>query len=112
MGRGEAAFRSSSRIDAGRTAPRRRSGLTGNYVRFEELGEGLGDRFYRTIDYVLERIRQFPQIAPVYEGPYRRLVVRAFGYGIFYTVEGERVMVGAILDLRQDPDSIRSRLLS
>ena len=38
--------------------------LLENYVRFEELNEGLGERFYRTIDYVLERIRQFPEIAP------------------------------------------------
>lgn len=85
--------------------------LLENYVRFEELNEGLGERFYRTIDYVLERIRQFPEIAPVYQGPYRRLVVRPFGYGIFYSIEGERVMIGAILDLRQDPHSIRRRLL-
>ena len=85
--------------------------LLENYVRLEELREGLGDRFYRTIDFALERIRQFPESAPVYQGPYRRLVMRPFGCGVFYSIEGERVMVGAILDLRQDPDSIRRRLL-
>jgi|SRR5437667_6595186 len=85
--------------------------LLEHYVRLEELSQGLGDRFYRAIDYALERIRQFPEIAPVYQSPYRRLVVRPFGCGIFYSIEGERVMVGAILDLRQDPTSIRRRLL-
>ena len=85
--------------------------LLENYVRLEDLRNGLGDRFYHTIDYALERIRQYPEIAPVYQGPYRRLVVRAFGCGIFYAVEGQRVIVGAILDLRRDPNSIRRRLL-
>ena len=85
--------------------------LLENYVRLEESREGLGDRFYRTIDYALERIRQFPEIAPVYQGSYRRLVVRPFGCGIFYSIEGQRIMVGAILDLRQGPESIRRRLL-
>jgi len=85
--------------------------LLENYVRLEELRPGLGDRFYGTIDYALERIRQFPEIAPIYHGRYRRLVIRPFGCGIFYSLEQNRVMVGAILDLRQDPESIRRRLL-
>lgn len=33
-----------------------------------------------------------------------------FNYGVFYSVEGQRVMVHAILDLRQDPVAIRRRL--
>src|SRR5947209_6758551 len=84
--------------------------LLENYVRLEELRAGLGDRFYRTLDFALERLRQYPEIAPVYRGPYRRLVLRPFGFGVFYSIEGDRLMVGAILDLRQDPLSIGRRL--
>ena len=80
------------------------------YVRFEEAGAGLGDRFYHTLDLALESVRQHPVIARVYSGKYRRLVLRPFGFGIFYVIEGERVMVGAILDLRQDPATIARRL--
>ena len=80
------------------------------YVRFEQAGGGLGDRFYHTLDLALERVRQHPAIAPVYSGAYRRLVLRPFGFGVFYAIEGERVMVGAILDLRQDPAAIAGRL--
>ena len=51
-------------------------------------------------------------MAPVYRGSYCRLVLKLFGFGIFYAVGSDRVMVGAILDLRQNPESIERRLSS
>jgi hypothetical protein len=84
--------------------------LLENYVRLEGLRPGLGDRFYRMLDLALARLRQFPESAPGYQGAYRRLILRPFHLGVFYSIEGDRVMVGAILDLRQDPRSIRQRL--
>lgn len=80
------------------------------YVRFEQTSGGLGDRFYRTLDRALENVRRHPMIAPIYRDAYRRLVIRQFGLGVFYAIEGERVMVGAILDLRQSPGAIERRL--
>ena len=80
------------------------------YVRLEEQRAGLGDRFYHTLDLALESPRQHPEMAPVYRGAYRRLVLRPFGFGVFYTITGERLTIGAILDLRQDPESITRRL--
>ena len=81
------------------------------YVRLEEQRTGLGERFYRTLDFSLEHLRQHPQMAPAYLGDYRRLVLRPFGLRVFYTLTGARVMVGAILDLRKDPEAIARRLL-
>jgi plasmid stabilization system protein ParE len=80
------------------------------YVRLEEARTGLGERFYRSLDLALGRLRNHPEMAPVYRGSYRRLVLRPFGFGIFYAIESDRVMVGAILDLRQNPESIERRL--
>lgn len=80
------------------------------YVWLEEQRPGLGERFYRTVDFALERLRQHPEMAPVYRGAYRRLVLRPFGFGVFYTIAGDRLMVGAILDLRQNPEAITRRL--
>ncbi len=80
------------------------------YVWLEDQRSGLGERFYRTLDFALERLRMQPEMAPVYRGAYRRLVLRPFGFGVFYTIAGERLMVGAILDLRKNPESITQRL--
>ena len=33
-----------------------------------------------------------------------------FPFGIFYSVEGNRILISAILALRQDPERIRERL--
>jgi plasmid stabilization system protein ParE len=80
------------------------------YIRLEERRAGAGESFYRALDAALERLRAFPAMAPMYLAPYRRLVLRPFNLGVFFTIAGERVMVGAILDLRQDPELIKRRL--
>jgi plasmid stabilization system protein ParE len=50
------------------------------YVRLEDGRPGLGERFYRTLDLALERLRQHPEIAPLYRGAYRRLVLQPLGW--------------------------------
>jgi hypothetical protein len=55
-------------------------------------------------------MRQHPEIAAPYGGRYRRMLIRDFPYGIFYEVQTQRVIVCAILDLRQDPETIRRKL--
>lgn len=79
------------------------SDLLEHYVR-------LGDRFYERADQALERLKAFPQLAPVYSPPFRRLLIQHTNYGIFYVITGKRVIVSAVLDLRQDPEKIMRRL--
>ncbi len=85
--------------------------LLETYVWLEERRIGLGEQFYRALDFSLEQMRRHPEIAPVYKSAYRRFVLRPFAVGIFYTISGQRLMVGAILDLRRDPEWITRRLL-
>jgi hypothetical protein len=40
----------------------------------------------------------------------RRLLVQGFPFGIFYTLEGRRIIVSGVMDLRQDPKVIARRL--
>ena len=64
----------------------------------------------RHLDLAFGQLRAFPAIAPVCHEPYRRLLVHGFPFGIFYTVEGRRIIVSAVMDLRQDPEVIRQVL--
>ena len=64
----------------------------------------------RHLDLAFELLRQNPEIGPVYEGPYRRLLLRDFPYGIFYQAQTSRIIVAAVADLRQDPQMIRKKL--
>ena len=81
-----------------------------NQARLEDLTPGLGDRFSVRVEEALDRILDFPESGPVYSGAFRRLLVRDFPFGIFYSLEGRRAVVQALLDLRQDPRSIHRRL--
>ena len=80
------------------------------WARYEELLPGLGDRFDAVVRGALRTAAQFPEVAPRYAGEFRRLLVRRFTHGIFYRIHGERLVVTAVLDLRQDPSSILRRL--
>jgi toxin ParE1/3/4 len=81
------------------------------FEHYEEFQEGRGEVFMRHLDAALLLLRRHPEIGPIYSGPYRRLLVRDFPYGIFYQSQPERVVVAAIVDLRQDPGVIRRKLL-
>lgn len=77
---------------------------------YEELIPGLGERFDHSVQEGLRYLVQFPQSAPHYAQEFRRLVLRDFACGIFYRLHGERLVIVAALDLRQDPGSIQRRL--
>lgn len=81
------------------------------FERYEEFQSGRGEVFMRQLDAALTLLRQHPEIAPVYAGAYRRMLVRDFPYGIFYGAQPTRIIVAAIMDLRQDPQAIRRKLL-
>ena len=84
--------------------------LQAAFNRFEDYREGFGVEFMHAVEAHLARASTFPLLAPVYLGKVRRQVMRGFPYGVFYEPHPTRILVVAILDLRQDPESIRRRL--
>jgi hypothetical protein len=86
------------------------SDLWAAWTRYEELATGLGTRFDHTVRRGLERLSRFPNSAPIYAAEFRRMLLRRFDHGIFYRVHGSRLVVVAVLDLRQNPAEINRRL--
>jgi toxin ParE1/3/4 len=80
------------------------------FNRFEDYREGFGAEFVIVVDAYLARIAAFPEIAPIYFENIRRQVMQRFPYGIFYEPQPTRILVAAILDLRQDKEQITRRL--
>lgn len=83
--------------------------LAGAQADLLELYSRHGETVYHRIDQDLELIRKMPAVAPAFAGRFRR-VVSGTPYGIFYTETGSRIIVSAILDLRQDPTNVLRRL--
>jgi plasmid stabilization system protein ParE len=81
------------------------------FNRCEEFQEGRGEVLMRHLDAALTLMRQHPEIAPIYGGRYRRMLIRDFPFGIFYEVQPTRIVVGAIMDLRQAPETTRRKVL-
>ena len=77
---------------------------------FEDYREGFGCEFMEAVDAYLARLAVFPAIAPIYFEGVRRQVMHRFPYGIFYQAQPTRILVFAILDLRQDEKEILRRL--
>jgi len=80
------------------------------YNRLDAVSADKGAQFIRAVDGALTLIRTFPRLAPLYEPPFRRLLVKKSYYGVFYAVENRGIIVHAVIDLRQDPRGILKRL--
>lgn len=88
------------------------SDIQAGFNACEEQQSGRGEIFMRHLDATFARIRRFPESAPVFHPPFRRVLVPSFPYGVFYAIEGKRLVVVGVMDLRQNPESIQRRLRS
>lgn len=80
------------------------------YERLEDVREGAGDRFLRELDRCASLMARYPSIGRRHRGPFRKLLVSGYPYGVFYAVQPSRVVIVAVLDLRQNPEAINERL--
>ena len=80
------------------------------FERYEDHQQGRREVFMRQLDAAFGLLRQHPEIAPMYARPYRRMLMREFPYGIFYDAQPSRIIVTAVMDLRQAPQAIRRKL--
>ena len=79
-------------------------------VGYEAIATGLGAMFLARTDAAIAAIRRAPEGCRKAHGEYRHLVLRRFPFGVFYLFDGETISVVAVLNLRQDPESIRAML--
>ena len=72
-------------------------------VYYEERVIGLGSDFLDEVEHGLNRIRQFPLLWPIYEGEYRRYLLKRFPYGLIYRIETEKIFIIAVVHLHRKP---------
>lgn len=80
------------------------------YEFYENCQAGRGVVLMHHLDASFTYLRTFPEIAPVFHGNYRRLLVEHFPYGNFYSIESDRIIVAAVIHLRRDPKEILHRV--
>jgi plasmid stabilization system protein ParE len=65
---------------------------------------GLGDAFVDEVEAGIRTILNGPEVWRVVEDGVRRHLIRRFPYGIYYTIEGDVVVVWAVKHLHRNPD--------
>jgi plasmid stabilization system protein ParE len=76
---------------------------------YDRQEEGLGRYFLSSLVSDLESLSFFAGIHSVRFG-YHRMLAKRFPFAIYYEVREELVIVIAVLDMRQNPSAIASRL--
>jgi len=76
---------------------------------YENIAQGLGRYFLDSLFSDIDSLQLYGGIHPIHFG-YHRLLSKRFPYAVYYRVDGNVAQVWAVLDCRQNPDRVQSRL--
>lgn len=79
------------------------------YQWYESRAQGLGAEFVRAVDACLSSIERNPRSYAVIHDAIRRALLRRFPYGIFYFLDGQRIVVIACFHASRDPQHWQRR---
>ena len=80
------------------------------FAWYDSKRSGLGDEFLLALDAVVAAIQRNPEQYPVLRSTVRRAVMHRFPYGVFYTVDADRVVVIAVFHGRKNPTRWHGRV--
>jgi hypothetical protein len=85
--------------------------IQAEYERREEWRPDAGEVFYTRLTADLEQLTRHPLSGSSIERTHvRRLLVVGFRYGVLYVLEGQRIMLHALIDQLADPEINARRL--
>ena len=77
---------------------------------YEDERIGLGEEFVGAVEAAIDRILEFPCACPPAHRDARRYLVERFPYCLYYRLEGDGVVVIALMHAARDPERQRGRL--
>lgn len=80
------------------------------YGYYEDCRSNLGSAFMICLDEAISRIGKNPRQNRVIGKDIRRTLVKRFTYGVFYTLNGNEIIVLAVAHARRNPAHWLSRL--
>ncbi len=90
--------------------PRAERDLAEAGLWYETGNSGTALYFLRCVDAAMAIVTRHAEAGPLQFGPFRRVLVRRFPFGVFYTVEANVIVVHGVFHLSRDPDKIRELL--
>ena len=93
-----------------RILPAARQDLVDGFRFYENQAEGVGRYFLDTLYSDIESLRLNAGIHSKQAGNFHRLLSKRFPYSLYYQIDGDRVLIYAVLDNRRNPEWISKRL--
>ena len=79
------------------------------FAKLDEYSPRVAESWLEEIERRVQLLARFPEMATIWREPYRCLKLRR-GLGLFYVIEGRRLIVTGIFPLKMDPTTIIRRL--
>ncbi len=76
---------------------------------YEAQATGLGFDFFQEVERILRILEDNPEVASVFDPPYRRYLCRRFPFAVVYRIVGEEVRALAVMHQRRRPGYWKSR---
>lgn len=76
---------------------------------YEGCEPGLGWDFALEVRETIQNVITFPRTWPALEGDVRRCLTHRFPYGVLYSIEGDAVLILAVMHLHRDPGYWKGR---
>ena len=76
---------------------------------YESCKAGLGLDFALEVEKTIRNIVAHPEMWPVLDDDIRRTLTNRFPYGVLYSVEGDGVLILAVMHLHRDPEYWKKR---
>jgi toxin ParE1/3/4 len=90
--------------------PEAEADLADAQAYYDRQRDGLGAEFLHSVEGVLEQVDRMPEAHAVVHEGVRRALTRRFPFSIYDRVEGDEVVVLAVLHSRRDAKRWQSRL--
>ncbi|HRI08595.1 MAG TPA: type II toxin-antitoxin system RelE/ParE family toxin [Nannocystaceae bacterium] len=90
--------------------PEAEAELVEAWAWYEAQRAGLGEEFVACFEAVISIAARAPNAFPASVGEVRRALVRRFPYGVFYTLDGESLVVLAVAHARRRPGYWQGRI--
>jgi len=79
---------------------------------YEDNRTGLGYDFLLQVDAGINFIKRNPDVHPIEYKETRKHLIKRFPYKIIYLVEGEKIVILAVIHGKRSPDLIKKRIES